>query len=120
MHGSGDPCDWAGPRTHVYPKYTSRISNAYQILNLRALAHSRTMHPSHAGGMALVTSRQMTIATVIMPEACTNTGADTSQISRIAKHEHAYVKNTPDHPTCISYTMTMAQRQGFRYMDICL
>ena len=62
----------------------------------------RTMHPSHAGGMALVTNRQMTIATVIMPEARTNTGADTSQISRIAKHAHAYVRNTPDHRTCLS------------------
>ena len=78
-----------------------------------------TMDPSHAGGMALLTNRQLIIIVfAIMPESCTNTGADTSQISRIAEHAHAYVRNTPDHPTCISYTMTLAQRRGFRHTSI--
>ena len=52
------------------------------------------MHPSLAGGMALLTNRQITMATVIMPEACANIGMDTSHISRVAEYERAHVKNT--------------------------
>ena len=36
------------------------------------------MDPSHAGGMALLTNRQLIIFVfAVMPESCTNTGADT-------------------------------------------
>ena len=69
--------------------------------------------------MALLTNRQLIIIVIaIMPESCTNPGADTSLISRIAKHDHTYVKNTPDHPTYISYTMTIAPQRGFKHMAI--
>ena len=44
------------------------------------MATTPTIHPSHTGGMALLTNRQLIIIIVIvnMPDSCTNTGADTS------------------------------------------
>ena len=65
--------------------------------------------------MALLTNRQLIIIVfAIMPESCTNTGADTLHISHITKNEHACVKHTPDHPIYIyiSYTIDNVPKTG--------